>query len=227
VDFFEYLAKEDQNLLVSLHTHRRELNLFDELDCLYQELIDAIQATNNITAEEWLAALLMRVHHQLYSSTASFFKCHLSESFASTRIAIDATLSAYKIFLDPNTAQDFVDTNKKFKFIKSHIEKERKRDSSRYPLAPQLIEFHEVCSEYGAHCDSSSFIHKLDPRVENLVYNCFQNLTEEDFKKYFKTILFCFLYMFKIFSQGFSIQLKIDKSKWLSQIDNLEAKLHL
>ncbi len=227
MDFFEYLAKEDQNFLVSLYTHRRELNLFDELDCLYQELIDAIQATKDITAEEWLAALLMRVHHQLYSSTASFFKCHISESFASTRIAIDATLSAYKIFSAPNTAQGFVDMNGEFKFIKNHIKEERKKDSSRYPLAPRLIKFHEVYSKYGAHCDSSSFIDRLDLKVDNLVYNYFQNLTEEDFKKYFKTILFSFLDMFKIFSQGFSVQFKIDKSKWLSQIDNLEAKLHL
>ena len=55
------------------------------------------------------------------------------------RKAIDATLSAYKTILEPKYSEKYINRDKYFQFIKSNMQKEIKKNSSKYPLAHELI----------------------------------------------------------------------------------------
>ncbi len=95
-------------------------------------------------------------------------RCHNAEGLASTRKAIDATLSAYLMILDPSTINKYKARAKLFQYIKAHMEKVREKDNTKFPLAVELIEFHNLCSQYGSHADIDGFIGRMERKVKEL-----------------------------------------------------------
>ena len=96
-NFLEYLGIEEQNLLTSIVNFRSEFDLFYNLDKIYQEPLNRLK----VPEEKSLVPQLYRfVHFHLYFSISCLLRSHLSESLSSTRKAIDAALSAYKIILE-------------------------------------------------------------------------------------------------------------------------------
>lgn len=168
-NLLEYLGVEETNLLVSMANFHRDVHFFREVDGLFQAPLPHIDVKvkdfDKLTPEELYSITVMTLflftQFHLYLSTTLMLRCHLSDSLASTRKAIDATLTAYRLMRFPHTVADYNVGHKSYKFIKSTIDRESKQDASRYPLAGLLIEFHELCSEYGSHADVGSFIHRL------------------------------------------------------------------
>lgn len=161
-----------------------------------------------------------------------FLRSHLSDSLSSVRKAIDSTLCAYKIILDPKSAESYVNRDKFFQFIKSNIQKEIKKSPSNYPLANDLINIHELCSEYGSHADISSFIHRFETRettnedIRLLLVHYFQFPRDfEEYRFYYITILRAFYSMFIVFKIFLDQKLKIIDPKWELTIHDLGPKL--
>jgi len=102
--------------------------------------------------------LYLYTHSQMYFSVASYLRCHSKEAFSSTRSAIDAALSAYRVIEEPGSEENYLEGNKEFVFIKQTIKKALVKNSKSYPLAGSLIEFHEFCSKYGSHADLTSVV---------------------------------------------------------------------
>jgi len=160
-------------------------------------------------------------------------RSHLSENLSSLRKAIDASLCAYKVILEPSTSVAYLDRDKYFQFIKSNIQQEIGKDSSLYPLARDLVKIHDACSKYGSHSDISSFFHRLETRETDdkkrdiLLVHYFQfPRNPEEYKFYYLTTLQSFYSMFLIFKIFLDQKLKIIDPKWESTIKHLGPLLN-
>lgn len=229
IHFLEYLGNEEQNLLTSIINFRSEFDLFNELDRVYQEPIKRLDVPDS---QSVIPQLYLFVHFHLYFSLSCILRSHLSECFSSVRKGIDASLSAYRIILEPSSSKQYIDRDKTFLFIKRHIESEIKKDPSKYPLAHQLIKLHENCSQFGSHADIDSFIHRFEiiqleevTKVEKRVHYFQFPKDFEEYRFYYLSMLQSFYLMFKIFRVFFNRALKIINPQWELAIQTLGPKL--
>jgi hypothetical protein len=124
---------------------------------------------------------------------------------ASTRKAIDSTLSAYRLHVEPGTLPEYLEAKYSYRFIKKTIEKARKNDETAYPLAPPLLDLHGTCSTYGSHADIASFVHrvKVVPRdtgsasIEHLMFQYPED--PEEFRYYLASTLSAYSLMLGVF----------------------------
>lgn len=230
--FHEYLGAEEQNLLASILNFRTELDLLGQLDDIFQSPIPRLRIPEEDEAGLLVGQLYLFVHFHLYFSVSCLLRSHLSESFSSTRKAIDASLTAYKIILEPETARRYIERDRYFQSIKSRLQNEIEKDSFKYPLAHILIKLHDSCSEYGSHADISSFVHRIEMKelpganADLLQVHYFQfprNSTE--YKFYFVLTLQVFLQTFRIFKAFFNERLKIIDPGWEASIEKLNTHL--
>lgn len=228
-NFLEYLGTEEQNLLTSFTNFRSEFDLFYDLDRIYQEPLKRLVVTEK---NSLIPQLYLFVHFHLYFSISCILRSHLSECLSSTRKAIDATLSAYKIILDPEIATKYENRDKYFQYIKSNIQRENAEDSNKYPLAKNLVKIHDACSEFGSHADISSFFHRLERREVPGTNNDLQLVhyfqfpkNSEEYRFYYISILQAFYDMFLIFKLFLDENLKIIDPNWELTIKTLGPKL--
>ncbi len=159
-DFLQYLGAEETNLLISLNNLRTEFDIFSKVDGLYHTAIKSARAGS--PDDLVLLQLLLFVHYQSYHSIATLLRCHLSDAIASMRTAIEAGLTAYRIIEDRPSQLLYVERDKSFQFPKSFFEKAWKNDPNAFPLAQHLLKLRDACSQYGAHADISTFVHRLE-----------------------------------------------------------------
>ena len=118
------------------------------------------------------------VCYHLFNSFSCLLRCHLSESYASTRAAIDAALQSYYCIEVPTGSQEYeyfvagedededgdadadadMDSsnhipNTDFRYMKAIISRIRRRDPNRFPLAERLLQLYDHFSAYGPHAD--------------------------------------------------------------------------
>lgn len=223
VNFFEYIGAEEQNLITSIVNFKSELELFLNLDKIYKEPLKRMQVSEE---ESIIPTLYYFVHFYLYFSVSCFLRCHISECLAAVRKAIDASLSAYKIILEPNTAEQYLNRDKYFLRIKDNIQRDIKGDSSKYPLAHSLIKMHDLCSEYGSHADFSTFSDRLLIKKDEIMFHYFQiSRSIENNKFYLLVSLYVYLLIFLIFKIFIDSKLKIIDPVWEMEIQNLQSKL--
>lgn len=203
IDFLKFIAGEEQNLLTTLINLRPDFDVFSHLDDLYRGPVDFLDVS---IGEEVIPSLYLFVHYHFYLSVASLSRAHLSECLASTRKAMDASFSAYEMLLHPETIKLYKNQDKKFQFIKGTIAKERKADESTYPLAANLLELHEICSEFGSHADISTFTHRVEvretdnPKKKKLMFKYYQFPSDkEEYHAYFVETLLAYYEMLLIF----------------------------
>lgn len=229
-DFFDYLGAEEKNILSSVFNYKNEISLFLTLDEIYQNPLSRMVLPQE---KDVVAKLFLFVHFYLYFSTSCLLRCHLSECLTAVRKAIDASLSAYKIIVEPKSGEKYLERDKSFLFIKNTIQRENKNNSPpKYPLAIALINIHEACSEFGSHADISSFFHRFEIKEvsgetkEQHLFHYFQFPRKtEEFKYYFIATLQAFYLMFKIFKIFLDENLKIVDTNWEHKIEILGPKL--
>jgi hypothetical protein len=193
LNLLEFLGTEEQNLLTGLMILKGDFDLFLSLDYIYQEPLKILVVSEK---EDLIPFQLYRfIHFHLYFSMSCFLRYHISESLFSTRKAIDAALTAYKLILEPGTTEKYEKRDKYFQYIKSNIQEERKKDTAKYPLAAELIKLHDFCSKYGSHADINSFQNRLEVRESSdtetghLMFHYFEILDPiEKQKLYFQTL---------------------------------------
>ncbi|GMQ88627.1 MAG: hypothetical protein BMS9Abin09_0056 [Gammaproteobacteria bacterium] len=225
LNFIEYLAGEEQNLLASVVNFRSDLDIFYNLDAVFQEPMQLLEVTEK---EELIPSLYLFVHFHLYFSVSCLLRSHFSECLASARKAIDGSLSAYKIILEPEAAELYKTRDKTFLFIKSHIQNERKKDDTKYPKAEGLLELHDMCSEYGSHADVSSFVHRVEvkdlpePGKQHLMFHYFQFPSDpNEYAVYFIDTLWAFYGMLLIFRDYYEEKVNELNPNWGKKVDEL------
>jgi hypothetical protein len=228
----DYLGAEETNLVVSLVNFRVEFDLFSEVDGIYQAPLGRLRLPSEDEPGLLIGQLYLFVHFHLYFSITCILRSHLSESFSSSRKAIDAGLSAYKIILEPDTWGKYLESDRYFQFIKSNLQTEIKKDPAMYPLAHKLIQVHETCSEYGSHADISSFIHRLAVKevpgtsTDLLQLHYFQfPQNKKEYQFYFVLTLQIFMHIFEIFRSFFDSRLIVIDREWLTAIAKVNNRL--
>ena len=229
-----FVGAEEQNLLVSLvKCHRDIAQAFPKLDGAYQAPIKYIDVNIKDEHPKTVLALYSFIHYHLYLSTVMLLRCHLSDSLASTRKAIDATLTAYRLIAEPETLEEYKGQHRNYQFIKGYIERRKKKDAAQFPLAAPLIEFHEKCSEYGSHADISSFVHRLSvEEVEGtdkgiLRVGMFQVMSELESRHHMVMTFLVYGTMLKVLCQFIGgLAQGLDRAVWGNAIDDLLAAIH-
>lgn len=222
-DFLEYLGKEEANLLVTLNNLRPEFDLFSKLDSLYRTAINSGRVEN---ADDLVVMqLLLLVHYQYYHSTSTLLRCHLSDAFASMRIAIEAGLTAYRIIEDRPSQLLYVERDKSFRFPKSFFKKAWKKDSNAFPLARPLLDRWNACSEYGAHADINTFIERLElpsPSKPELKLQYFQHPKNRwEFGWYYLVLVHTFVIILQAFEKYLVVEKAFLPKEWAKAIPHI------
>jgi len=229
MNFLDYLGVEERNLLTSIVNFRQEFELFDKVDKIYQAPLNRLIVPEE---EAVVPQLYLFVHFHLYFAVACILRAHLSEALASARKGIDAAFTAYKLILEPDKAEAYVERDRYFQFIKANFQKEIEKDVSAYPLARELLKIHDACSEYGSHADISSFFHRLetkeavgDKKDEILVHYFQYPRNPTEYRFYYLVVLQAFFLIFRIFKVFFDKKLRIIDPNWEATIAELGATL--
>lgn len=230
INFLEYLGAEEQNLLTGLVLLKDDFDYFLSLDYIYQEPLKRLVISEK---DDLIPFQLYRlIHFHLYFSMSCLLRYHISESLFSTRKAIDAALTAYKLMLEPETTEKYKQRDNYFLHIKSNIQNERKKDISKYPLAAELIEVHDLCSKYGSHADINSFNNRIEVKKSSdmepghLMLHYFEISNSIETKKIYLQTLRIFFSIFKIYKNIFDKRLKIIDQDWEYTIKNFTEKLN-
>ena len=204
-NLLEFVSKEEHNLLTTLHTYHDDVKQFSRVDGHYQAPTKHITIPAADNHGRMILALYLFTQYHLYLSWVTLMRCHLSDSLASTRKAIDATLTAYRLHAQPGTLQEYLQERGTYRFITRTITRARQADANLFPLAPPLLHLHGVCSQYGSHADISSFAHRVQvvpldagkAVVEHLMFQYPKNPTE--FRYYLASTLSAYILMMQVF----------------------------
>ena len=218
INFIEYIGTEEQNLLASMTNFRKEFDLFFNIDKIYQEPLKRLDTP---AKEAVIPQLYLFVHYHLYFSVSCLLRAHLSECLNSMRKAIDASLTAYKLIIEPELTENYINRDKYFQFIKARVQRELDKGDTKYPLAKTLINLHDTCSEFGSHADISSFFHRLEfkdlpnSNKQNILLHYFQFPCDpEEYRFYYLVTLRAFFQMFLVFKIYLDKKLIINDQKW-------------
>lgn len=228
-NFLEYIGIEEHNFLASVINYRNEFDLFSNIDKVYQEPLKRLDIPEK---EAVIPQLYLFVHFHLYFSVSCLLRSHLSECLNSMRKAIDASLTAYKLILEPELTEKYLNRDKYFQFIKGNFQREIEKDAAKYPLAKTLLKLHDACSEVGSHSDISSFFHRLEfnkiseSNKKEILLHYFQfPRNPEEYRFYYLVTLQAFFYMFLVFKIFLDKKLKIYDPEWEEIIKFLGPKL--
>ena len=208
-NLFEFISFEHNNQLVSLANLKSEFGFLQELDEIYQETKNAFSINENNNVQFLVGVMYLQAHGEFYVGMSQFFRSHLSKSFLSLRIAIDAAFNACYFIENPSHTEEFIDEEsplqqKIFKRMKQHI----KDDPQRYPLAQTLVPIHELASKYSAHSSVSSLAFKYRhvkdaDQKEEIMLNYFDGLEPCNFFPYYFSLLKGHFMVFQLFYNGF------------------------
>ncbi len=162
-DFLEYLASQEQNMLVSMQRFRQEFDYFGAVDALYQQVLTRLIAPDNgLTRNDVvLPQLIIFSHSHFYLAMSLLLRTHISDGYHCIRTAIDAALIAYRIILNDGSQEDYLNRTNGFTSVPRHIRNKREADPNAYPLAEPLLKLHAYCSQFASHADFSIFLHRL------------------------------------------------------------------
>lgn len=223
-----FLGAEHTNELVSTYRSARALDVFTHIDGLWRAPVKFLDVPAGLHA---VAQLYLFVHYQLYVTLSNLMRMHVSEALGCERKAIDATLCAYEIIANPESAAGYKVREWKFLNIKRFIEKALSRDATRYPLAVELLKTWDFCSQFGAHADYSTFALRLDeapvvgnPDQRKLFFMYFQiPQTDEEAQFYYADTFVNFLSMARIFEPFIQAHAKeLPYGEWSAKLNELD-----
>lgn len=226
LNLLEFLGAEHTNFLISFNAFRQEFSAFSHIDTLYQVGVRTAEVppSSMVTMQ-----LLIFCHYHLYFSTTTLMRCHLSDAFASLRVAIEASLHAYRIIAGDGTVEQYVNRDKTFLYSVNRIRKAREKDPEFLPLAGHLLKIHEACSQYGSHADFDAFTHRLQmvrARVPMMQVHYFQKPERTaDFQFYMVTLLHTFVVILNVFEGFLKNEMKTVDDAWSGELREIGETL--
>ena len=158
-NLLQFLAEEHACELVSVHKHPVHIHLFTSVDGLFQAPIPYFETPHGLGT---VSQLYLLVQYHLYAAMSGIMRLHQSEAYSSTRVAIDATLSAYRIIEKPELHALYQARDHSFQTIARFIKRSRKTNALSFPLAGELLAAWDHCSQFGSHADVSSFFYRME-----------------------------------------------------------------
>lgn len=156
INFSSYLETEEQNLRLSFVFLGNKIDFFYRLDDVYKELLYQFDNIKDIEGSLLIFNQYCFVHYHLYFSISCLLRCHLSDCYASTRKAIDASFITYETLLRPEFAKEYLGDDsgsRSYMYLKKNIQQAINQDSRAYPLAKPLLKKYDLFSKIGSHAD--------------------------------------------------------------------------
>ena len=224
-NLIDYISFEEHNLLVSVLEFKNDMVVFDRLDLAFQQPVSGIEVNEKDSVNEVIVALYLFAHYHLYFSFSTLYRCHLGDSLHSTRKAIDASLTAYRLLTQPETLPQYVEGHGSYNRITRTVARARELDATSYPLAPELLHLHGICSEIGSHADITGFVHRIRIKEVDATRSTFEHLMFQkpddphEFRYYITSTMLAFIKMLRIFQPRLvELNKKMDAKKWEEEI---------
>jgi hypothetical protein len=226
---FEFLGLEHQQVLVSIAKGREERVVIARLEGLFRE---ALSFDSVIEDEAVIFQLLTLIHYHFLFATTCHLRCHLSEAFASARVAIDAALIAAQIIDSPASQVAYVKREKPFDNLMRHLG-QRIKDGKPLPhrLVPLLVKQYKLISTFASHADVSSFIHRVrttreDGEITWMGVEYFQFARNDAERKLHGFAIFhTFVMTLDIFSDFLILEKKAVLEKWRDELHHLGGEI--
>ena len=223
-NILEFLSREEHQLLVSLHNMREEMEAVARIEGLYSAAMSfkAVHENDFVVFQ-----LLTFSHYQFLSTLACQMRCHLSEAFASTRAAIDATLIAAYIIKDRASQVAYAKREKPFDNFARHLGNMIKDGKALpHPLMAALIDQYKKISSFAVHADVGSFIHRVRESSENgkplLGVEYFQFARDDNERKlHTYSLLHTFVMILDVFSELLIDEQKTVPEEWKKRLHAL------
>lgn len=160
INLLEFAGKEEQQFLVSMANRRQEFDIMSRIQRLYEMALSHEEVDES---DMVVFQLLIFIHYHFLFANACLMRCHLSEAFASARVAIDAALIAAQIIHDRQSQIAYSKREKPFDKLNRHL-KNLIKDKKPLPhkLVPVLIDLHDKFSSFASHADVYAFAHRTD-----------------------------------------------------------------
>jgi hypothetical protein len=159
IDLVRFVGIENENFMISLANNPDELKVINHLQGLYNAAMSDVEVHEN---QFVIFQLLTFTHYHFLCATAAQMRRHLSESFASGRVAIDAALIAAQIIHDRPSQVAYANRTRPFDKLVRHFK--NMVDGGKplpHRLIPDLIELHGKISAFANHADIASFVHRV------------------------------------------------------------------
>jgi hypothetical protein len=176
------------------------------------------------------------VHFHFYISHACLLRCHLAESLASSRKAIDASLTIYRFLEEPKSVEEFLATPElpsSFRDIKRYMQGIRRESPAKFALAAEILEMHGSFSALGAHADPAGMYFRRtrieeieDQNILRFSFDYFQrpqNLTE--FRRQFALMLITYLRIQRILKLFLDRNIRTIDPEWERRYEQFQRNL--
>jgi hypothetical protein len=222
-DLFKFVSIENENFLNTLASFGDEKKILTKLQDLYSAVIKTRELNENDLV---LYQLLTLTHYHFLFSLSCLMRAHLSEAFASVRVAIDASLIASVIIKDRAAQVAYVKRQKPFDKLNRHLKNLIENGTELHYAVPHLLRFHGICSTFASHADISSFVHRVaftrtgEQRGLDLQYFQFsQNKARR--KVHCLNIFYCFVLILDLFSDFLVDEQRVVSTEWRNDVINL------
>jgi hypothetical protein len=223
-NFLQFLAMEEQQVLVSLVQMREEMDFIARLEGLYGA---AMTRQTTRVDDAVIFQLLTFSHYHFLHTLACQVRCHLSEAFASTRAAIDAALIAAHIIKDRAAQVAYAKREKPFDNFARYLGNLIKdKKPLPHPLMEILIQQQKQISTFAAHADIGSFVHRVT-RTEGddgvmMAVEYFQFARSQDERKlHTLTLLHSYVMVLDVFADFLVEEKKVLPASWKSHVYTL------
>jgi hypothetical protein len=222
-DLFNFVSIENENFLNALASFTDEKNMLAKLQGLYSTVIKTRELNENDLV---LFQLLTLTHYHFLFSLSCLMRGHLSEAFASVRVAIDAALIASVIIKDRSAQVAYVKRERPFDKLNRHLKNLVNNGTELHHAVPKLLRLHGICSTFASHADISSFVHRVavtrtgNNRKVDLQYFQFSD-NEARRKVHCFNIFYCFVLILDLFSDFLVDEQKAVSSQWKEQVIEL------
>jgi hypothetical protein len=228
LDLLRFVGMENEQFMVSLANNHEDFRVSSHLQGLY----DA--ATANMTVNEnevVIFQLLTFTHYHFLFSTACMMRCHLSEAFASARVAIDAALIAAQIIHDRASQIAYVKKEKPFDNFARYLGNLIKaKKTLPHHLVETLFIQHKRISTFASHADVGSFVHRTkivrEPGRKMLTVEYFQFAQNADERQIHAMTLFhTYVMVLDVFSNFLVTEQKAVPVEWQQELHQLGQKI--
>jgi hypothetical protein len=176
--------------------------------------------------------LLTLIHYHFLFATACHLRCHLSEAYASARVAIDAALIAAHIIEDRASQVAYAKREKPFDNLMRHIGQRMKaRKPLPHRLVPLLVKQYKLISTFASHADVNTFVHRIrttrqDGKIAWMGVEYFQfSRNDGERKIHAFSIFHTFVMALDIFAEFLILEKKAVPKKWKAELHNLGKEI--
>ena len=223
-DLLTFLSMEERQLLVSIANNREEFCIIAHLEGLY----NAAMSYKGVAEDDAVIfQLLTLTHYHFLFSTACQMRCHLSEAFASARVAIDGALVAAQIIHDRASQVAYAKREKPFDNFARYLGNLIKdKKPLPHPLVPILFNQHKTISTFASHADAGSFVHRVKKSTQDdqvmMSVEYFQFAKNDVERKIHALTLFhTFVMTLDVFGDFLVVEQKVVPAEWKTQLFKL------